>query len=604
MKKIFQRVWDFSPHAAELLLELMRSNRKYVVVSFGAAFLSALLEGTTLALLTLAIDALGSGELSAAGQVAAGIASSLGFEREELFIALVLAAVISQVLHSGLAFISDVANAMLQAKVEQVVRIRIFDRFMDFEFGEARRHGVGELSSHLDQVSLLGMTINRMHETVTQVLLVMVYMVLLFWLSWQATLISVAAMLVLSLLMRGLVRKVRSAAQAYKTSVVSVTRQAVEYLNGLRVIKTFGREDHAREQMRVFIDDSSQARRRGFIWQATISPLIQAVSVCVVGTILAVGYARYGQSDRAKLGELTAFLVVVFRSAPRISALNKMRGLLAQYTPFFERISELLRKPPSTRHRGSRTFKRLEREIEFSNVSFQYPNTDGNAVQDLNFSLRRGTMTALVGESGAGKTTIADLLLRLYDVSSGDILVDGVALRQLDWNDWRDNLGVVSQETFLLSGSIRSNLAYGKLDATDAEIEAAARAAGAHDFIMQLDAGYDTLLGEQGFRLSGGQRQRLSIARAFLRDPQVLILDEATSDLDSESEALIQESIGRLRANRTVLVIAHRLSTIASADEILVMRNGQIAERGAHQALLAHNGTYARYVTLQNTREA
>ncbi len=486
--------------------------------------------------------------------------------------------------------------------MEQSIRVRIFDRFLDFSYGEARKHKVGELSSHMDQVNFLGMALNRMHEVVAQVLMLGVYTILLFWLSWQATLISTVAMVLLSLVMRVLVRRVRSAAHGYKNSVVRVTEQAIEFLSGLRMIQTFGREDYVRKALRESIDECSNARRRGLIWHATIAPSIQAISVLVVGTILAVGFSMYGQTDKSKLVELTSFLIVIFRSAPRLSLLNKSRGLLAHYLPFFERISEILREDNKTfRPRGTKKFEGLKQQIEFSDVTFTYPATESPAVQNLQFVLRRGQMTALVGESGAGKTTIADLLLGLYPVVSGNILVDGTPLRELDWDDWRNKLGVVSQDTFLLGGSIRDNIAFGRLEASQEEIEAAARAAHAHDFITQLEAGYESILGEQGYRLSGGQRQRLAIARAILRNPEILILDEATSDLDSHSEALIQESLIRLRANRTVLVIAHRLSTIVSADEILVLRDGRITERGKHTALLANGGTYAQYVNLQTS---
>jgi ABC-type multidrug transport system fused ATPase/permease subunit len=366
-----------------------------------------------------------------------------------LFVALVAAAVLSQVLHGALAWASDVANANLQSRVEQDVRIQIFDQFMDFNYADARKHKLGELSSHMDQVNFLGMTINRMHEMVQQMLLLVVYTGLLFWLSWQATLISMAAMLVLSVAMRSLVRKVRRAGEGYKNSVVSVTQQAVEFLNGLRVIQTFGREDYARDSVRTSIDDCSRSRRRGLIWHATIAPVIQSVSVIVVGAILAVGYAVYGQADRAALIGLTSFVLVIFRTAPRVSQLNKTRGLLAQYMPFLERIALLLSVEGKTKRvMGTRAYDGLREKVEFVDVTFAYPETESQAVQNLDFTLRRGQMTALVGESGAGKTTIADLLLGLYRVSSGKILVDGVPLHELDWNHWRRHLGVVGQETF------------------------------------------------------------------------------------------------------------------------------------------------------------
>ncbi len=600
MRRLLQRVWGLAPESTDLLIELVGRNGRYVVISFVANFISALLEGATLALLALALDSLTSSELSRAGEVAVSIGETLGLGRDGMFVVLVAAAVLAQVFHSALQFVADVAIASLQSKIESTARERIFDQFMDISYAEARKHPVGELSSYMDQVSFLGLAVNRMHEIVSQILLLVVYTGLLFMISWQATIVSTIAMLGVSVIMRKLVRKVRTSALDFRKSLIRVTTQTLEFLNGLRVVHSFGRENFARDRVRASIDECAVSRRRGLIWQATISPSIQSISVCLVGGILIAGFVMYGRSDRSKLVELASFLLVIFRASPKLSVLNKSRGLLAHYLPFFDRVSDLLQLGGKAYGpQGTVAFSRLTDKIEFANVTLIYPDTEVPAVSELKFTLRRGQMVALVGESGAGKTTIADLLLGLYPLTTGQILIDGVPLQDLDWSDWRERIGVVSQDTFLLSGSIRDNIAFGKLDATDDEIQAAATAAHAHEFIIQFQNGYDTVLGEQGYRLSGGQRQRLSIARAILRDPQILILDEATSDLDSNSEALIHESLTKLRANRTVLVIAHRLSTIAAADEILVLRKGQIAERGRHVDLLSSGGTYAQFVKLQ-----
>ncbi len=221
-------------------------------------------------------------------------------------------------------------------------------------------------------------------------------------------------------------------------------------------------------------------------------------------------------------------------------------------------------------------------------------------MRELSFELPRGSMVALVGQSGAGKSSVADMLIGLYEPTEGQILVDGRQLAQLDWLDWRRRLAMVSQEAFILNASVRENIAFGRLTATDEEIRAAAGAARAARFIERLDQGYDTVLGEHGFRLSAGQRQRLAIARAVLRDPDLLVLDEATSHLDSQSERYIQEALAQLRTDRTLLVIAHRLSTVVAADLILVLEGGRLVEQGCHAELLERDGSYARFWRLQS----
>jgi subfamily B ATP-binding cassette protein MsbA len=259
-----------------------------------------------------------------------------------------------------------------------------------------------------------------------------------------------------------------------------------------------------------------------------------------------------------------------------------------------QRLNEILsRQNKQFRRQGGVPFRGLQQQVCFQQVSLRYAPELQPALQEISFSLPRGQMLALVGPSGAGKSSIADLLTGLYAPTGGHILIDGTPLDQLDLASWQQRLGVVSQDTFLFNATIAENISFGTPGATPAQIVAACQAAQAAGFIESLPQGYDTLIGERGYRLSGGQRQRLSLARAILRDPELLILDEATSALDSQSERLVQEAIERFERNHTVLVIAHRLSTIVRADQILVLEGGRVVQRGSHASLLAEVGTYS-----------
>jgi subfamily B ATP-binding cassette protein MsbA len=300
---------------------------------------------------------------------------------------------------------------------------------------------------------------------------------------------------------------------------------------------------------------------------------------------------------------LITFMIMVMRLLPPLKQLSQAPTTAQQAFASAERLFEVLDQPTEQQlDRGTRAVTELRESIAFDRVSFAYGEEP--VLRDVSFAARRGEVVALVGASGAGKSTLVDLIPRFYEPTSGVIRLDGVDTREITLASLRGLTGIVSQDTVLFNDTVRSNIAYGAAGRyTDQQVEAAARAANAHGFITELGEGYDTVLGERGTRLSGGQRQRLAIARALLTDPPILVLDEATSSLDTESERLVQEAIDRLLAGRTVFVIAHRLSTVVHADQILVLERGEIVERGTHAELLARRGVYHRLHAAQLRRD-
>jgi ATP-binding cassette subfamily B protein/subfamily B ATP-binding cassette protein MsbA len=384
-----------------------------------------------------------------------------------------------------------------------------------------------------------------------------------------------------------------------------IDAKTTEAFGGMRVVRAFGRQK--RESARFVGENHFMARQELFAWWCTrlVEVLWDLLLPAASGVLLLYGGLQV-LDGRLSPGDLMMFLVYLAMLLEPVSIIAMGVTQLQNNLSGFDRVLDLLAEPREMVSRpGAITIHKpsVIGRIALSDVSFQYPSSDTLVIRDVNLDIEPGEVVALVGKSGSGKTTLCNLIARFYDPTEGTISLDGVDLRDIDVESYRRLLGIVEQDVFLFDGTIEENIAYANRNATRAEIERAARAANAAEFIDSFPEGYDTLIGERGVRISGGQRQRLAIARAVLADPRIFILDEATSNLDSESEQLIQRSLSTLLHNRTSFVIAHRLSTIRNADRILVMEGGSIIEAGTHAELLSRHGRYRDMVELQRVEE-
>lgn len=403
-------------------------------------------------------------------------------------------------------------------------------------------------------------------------------------------------------------RKLRKGYSRLGNDQGEITSLVQEVVSGVRLVKSYRAE--GREEQKFTTRNAAFAK--GYVRVGRLA-LLSGPVIETLGTVTAVAILWYGAklvlAEKAMApAELMVFLIQVMRLLQPLKQLSQAPAAAQQSLASAERIFEVLDAPTEVAmDQGTRTTAVFEHTVEFDRVGFRYDPLDAespSALRDVSFTARKGEIVALVGASGAGKSTLVDLLPRFMDPTSGRILLDGVDLREIRLDALRALTGIVSQDTVLFNDSVRANVAFGRPDVTQAQLDAAARAANALSFIEALPDGWDTNLGERGTRLSGGQRQRLAIARALLSDPPILILDEATSALDVESERLVQEAIDRLLAGRTVFVIAHRLATIQHADRILVFDRGALVEEGTHTALIASGGSYARLHALQFDRRA
>lgn len=420
----------------------------------------------------------------------------------------------------------------------------------------------------------------------------------LFWLDWRLTSVILMGIPLVTLTMVYLGRKIRKAAVEVQDRLADASAVIDESIGGIRIVKSFAREAYEIARFSAKIEATFSAAMRRVKISAVLAPAIGFMAfMSITITIWFGGYEVI--QGRLSPGGLVAFLIYTMLVAGPIAAFS---GLYSQFQAALgatEQIFELLDLQPDIADRvDAYPLPEIIGRVTFENVSFEYA-ANIPVLYNVSLDVKPGQVTALVGPSGAGKTTLVNLIPRFYDISAGRIMIDGHDIRQVTNLSLRQQIGIVPQETALFSDTIRENIRYGKLEATQQEIEAAAQAANAHDFILDTPEGYDTLVGERGIKLSGGQRQRIAIARAILKNPRILILDEATSSLDSESEHLVQEALDRLMQSRTTFVIAHRLSTVMNADWIIVLEAGRIVEQGAHNDLLQDEGLYHKLHTMQ-----
>lgn len=480
------------------------------------------------------------------------------------------------------------------------IRRAVFTKLQRLSMSFYDKNKTGTIMSYVtnDVSALQGALVDNVVEMITESVILIASIVMMIYLDWKLFLVTFGTFPFVLGFIDIFGKRIRKSGSRIQEAAADITSVLQETVSSARVIKSFVRENYEVARFDKENMNNFRANMKNAQLMATLTPTIEFVAAIGVTIILWYG-GNSVINGEITAGSLVAFLTYAVNISNPIKRLSRVIGNIQKALAAAQRVFDVLDLPETIKDaENAKLLPPAKGQVSFKNVSFSY-NPGEQVISNISFDVKPGQMIAFVGPSGAGKSTVASLLPRFYDVDKGSITIDGEDLRGVTLDSLREQVGIVPQETVLFNGTVYDNILYGRLDATKEEVEAAAKAANAHNFIMELPQGYETRLGDRGMNISGGQRQRISIARAILKNPQILILDEATSALDTESERVVQEALDRLMVGRTSFVIAHRLSTIKNADRIMVLEKGQLVEQGTHDELMEMNGLYAHLYQIQ-----
>lgn len=609
--KLYLRMLRFlQPHvsliAAASLLSLLYIFFNTASLWLMASFIDALFSPKTAGAIALAQRAMGDGSVNARiKQYVADLIIQESPPETLKVVCLVLLACLA--LKNVVEYAKNLMLGLVELRVVNDIRNRIYEHLhcLPMKFFDSKKSG--ELTSiSINDVGVINATLRSSFERVIMTPIEIVFfLVMLFIISLWLTLYSLIVIPVIAVVVVQIGASIRRKSRRIYAQIAGVIHLLQEVTGAMRIVKAFAMEDYEikryRQENRKYLRLSFRQRKLN----ALSSPLNEMLGASVVIFLLWYGGKQVLGGQGLSAEDFVRFVILLLSMFAPLKALSGLNNTIQAGMAAGERVFELLDTPPEIVDKPHAiALTGFTSRIEFKDVSFSYEDGGPFVLRRINLNIKKGEIVAFVGHSGAGKTTLVDLVPRFYEVSAGAVLIDGHDLRDVKLASLRRLMGIVTQESILFNDTVRANIGYGLAEVTDAQIIHASQVANAWEFIQRMEHGLDTIIGERGVKLSGGQRQRLSIARAVLKNPPILILDEATSALDSESEKLVQEALNSLMANRTVLVIAHRLSTIVNADKIVALKDGDICETGRHEELLRRKGYYRHLYKIQFDNDA
>lgn len=559
------------------------------------------LEGISFGCILLAFTALSGGDYAKDLPLIGDKMATL--TRQQAFVSYTLAAILLQIFRSGFIYLGQVSATMLSTRIQIAIQKLVYKQLLRFSFPFVSRYKVGDLIDHAQAPALLvAPIVDVFHNLTVSIFAIMASLGIMFYLSPSLALLAAFLFGFFGFFQKFILRKLAKKAHSLTNHLVEYSKHLTQSLSALRIIHTFQRQKLSFEKVTNLLEDIGHTTRGVNCLNHIFQPLNEILGITFVGVFLFVGMrASFHHQAQDTLPLLLTFITIVHRLGARVQLLISNVSSLTSNWPRILRVDEILSDDKKEfAPEGGNACPPFKREISFANVSLRYSSGKRHALRNINLRIQRNRTIGFTGCSGAGKSSILDLIVRLYEPSEGCITFDGKSINSFSLESWRNKLAVVSQDNIIFNESIEENIRFGCEQTSLKDIEWAAKLANAHEFIRELPNGYQTVVGERGFKLSGGERQRIALARAIVRRAEILILDEATSSLDSHSEKLIQEALYKMNHSKTILLVAHRLSTVVYCDTIFVLDKGRVIESGSHRELLERNGQYASLWDLQS----